>query len=568
MIRNNLVTLVATGMLLSACANAGTLEVRQSQAMLNKLGHSAGAPDGIPGKNTTRAITEFMKSIGKEYDGVIDSEEVTLLAEASGTVFPEAPAGPYRLRDAWTAQEDLPLYLSAAGNHYTGRQHCFIHFKPNDWAEKATSCYVGKHFDAYVQEKVDLDFTGDGIRDKVIIGVVKAENERSTSETYQELTDKEISNIGRCTGGKNSCAMRPAMPLFFEGKANGTFVYRKDLLIDNSDNPGQTYYHQVVPADFNGDGVLDMYITAHGVDQHPHYKGDTGSYFLSQPNGTWLESSDTHMTHRGRTWTAFNHGVTAGDIDGDGDVDIIETMIENTKRQGLWCRINDGTGKMKMKACGGGGDGWGVQAGDLDADGCLDIVQSGGGYDHWNGVSWGNCKGSFRKSSKSKFDAHRYRNADDPRAYGDVLETWLWDLDNDGDLDIVAGHVGQNLYVGAALSIHENLGNRTFKEVSFIEFNKRPDTAAKVKDCHKGGEGNPCSAYLKWVDFIDVDGDGLHEIVMSSHAAHNNRTFIKDQYKWQITGSIVRNKGDMNFTWEKTDNYAAKYGGWAKHRMH
>ena len=49
---------------------------------------------------------------------------------------------------------------------------------------------------------------------------------------------------------------------------------------------------------------------------------------------------------------------------------------------------------MTMKACGGGKDGWGVQVGDLDNDGCLDAVQAGGNG-HFNGVSWGNCKGKI-----------------------------------------------------------------------------------------------------------------------------------------------------------------------------
>jgi peptidoglycan hydrolase-like protein with peptidoglycan-binding domain len=514
-------TLVSIYLSITA-VSAESFDVRQAQMMLNKIGYNAGLVDGILGKNTNRAMQDFMAGIGKSYDGSIDIGEVTLLAEASGTVLPEAPDGPYRLRDAWAAQENLPLYYSAAGGIWTGTQNCYFHFNKSDWQERAATCYISAVFDGHIQEKVNLDFTGDGIRDKIIIGVVNAENERSTHENYQEITDKDVSDNGRCIGGKGKCIITSQMPIFLEGKANGTFVLRKDLLIDNTGEQGQNYYHQIVPADFNGDGTLDIYITGHGVDQHPHYQGDTGSYFLSQPNGTWLESTETHMLHRGRVWTAFNHGVTAGDIDGDGDIDIIETMIENTKTDGLWCRFNDGSGNMKMKACGGGKDGWGVQAGDVDGDGCLDVVQSGGDG-HWNGVSWGNCKGRFKKSKKSKFDPRRFRNDDDPRAYGDVLETWLWDLDNDGDLDIVAGHVGQALYVGAALSIHENLGNRTFKEVSFIEFNKRPDTAAEVKQCHKSGEGNPCSPYLKWVDFTDVDVDGLYEIVMASHAAHNNR---------------------------------------------
>ncbi|MEN8823622.1 MAG: peptidoglycan-binding domain-containing protein [Glaciecola sp.] len=552
--------------------SAKSLDVRQAQKMLNQLGYTAGSVDGIAGKNTNRAMQNFMTSVGRTFDGSIDSEEVNLLSEASGI---EVYAGPYRLRDAYTAQENLPLYYTAQGARWNGKHDCWYYWRENasgsplDHLEKTTSCFVGKYFDAYAREPVNLDFNGDGIRDKIIIGVPKPSNIASTPENYGKLSDWELTQKGKCLNDqgvmqKNVCDVIPRQPLFFEGRSDGTFVLRENLLIDNRANAGMIYAHQVVPADFNGDGVLDMYITDHGDDQHPHYRGEAGSYFLSQPDGTWLESSETHMLHRGKVWTAFNHGVTAGDIDSDGDIDIIETMIDNKKADGLWCRINDGTGKMTMKACGGGKDGWGVQVGDLDNDGCLDTVQVGGRA-HFNGVSWGNCKGQFRRGPKLNQHAN-WSKQDDPKIYGEVLESWLWDLDNDGDLDIINNHVGY-LYVGAAISIHENLGNRKFQEVAFIEYNKRPSEERAVQNCHNQSEGNNCNVYLQWMDFIDVDKDGLYELVFSANAAHNNRVYIANKFEWQITGMIVRNKGGMQFSWEPKDNYAAKYSKWAKHRL-
>ena len=483
----------------------------------------------------------------------------------------KAYKAPWRMRDAHTEQEQIPLYLTAKGNTWNGKETCFIHYemddnkRPLDFGEKEASCYLGRYFSAYPQEFLDLDFDGDGIRDKIVIGVTNTLNNRATSENYLEITDMELTLNGNCTGGVGSCVEVKRKPLFWKGREDGTFFLAQDLLIDPRKLPGIGYGHQIVPADFNGDGTLDFYISEHGRDQHHvDYKGDTGNYYLSQSNGTWLESSETHMLHRGKVWTAFNHGVTAGDIDNDGDIDIVETMIEFTKSNGLWCRINDGSGKMTMKPCGQTQDGLGVQLGDLDNDGCLDAVQTGG-KGHFNGVEWGNCKGWFTKGPK--INQHRSSVKDDPQSYGNVLESWLWDLDNDGDLDIVAGHVGSDFYVGAAISIHENLGNRKFKEATFIEFNKRPTSIARVKRCHRGTEGNPCSAYLQEVHFIDVDQDGFYEIVFEAHAPHNNRTIIGNKFEWQITGMIVRNKGNMEFSWDRKDNYAANYSKWAKHRL-
>jgi type I restriction enzyme R subunit len=51
---------------------------------------------------------------------------------------------------------------------------------------------------------------------------------------------------------------------------------------------------QLLVADYNNDKVLDFYVADHGIGTHD---GVRDSYFLSQPNGTWVESSETHLSH-------------------------------------------------------------------------------------------------------------------------------------------------------------------------------------------------------------------------------------------------------------------------------
>ena len=65
---------------------------------------------------------------------------------------------------------------------------------------------------------------------------------------------------------------------------------------------------------------------------------------LSQPNGTWLESSDTHLN---KVVNNFSHAGQAGDINGDGWID----MLSGTSGKHVDCWINIGDGVMKYRKC-------------------------------------------------------------------------------------------------------------------------------------------------------------------------------------------------------------------------
>ena len=116
------------------------------------------------------------------------------------------------------------------------------------------------------------------------------------------------------------------------------------FLIDN--NPIQmkgTDGTDLHVADFNGDGVVDIFQTEN-VSINKNKQGKNDMLFLSQPDGTWLESTATHITgpwdcsycewgshghgvKKGKGLINFSHGSSIGDIDGDGDIDIVVTSI-------------------------------------------------------------------------------------------------------------------------------------------------------------------------------------------------------------------------------------------------
>ena len=57
--------------------------VRSIQKLLNELGYNAGTADGLYGRKTGNALTEFYQSIGQKYDGKADAEELAVLIDFS-----------------------------------------------------------------------------------------------------------------------------------------------------------------------------------------------------------------------------------------------------------------------------------------------------------------------------------------------------------------------------------------------------------------------------------------------------------------------------------------------------
>lgn len=84
------------------------------------------------------------------------------------------------------------------------------------------------------------------------------------------------------------------------------------------DRTGCMAPRKVIVADFNNDGKPDVYASCHGSEQDPDWTKWTGEaprLLLSQPDGTYKNIA--------MPFVCYCHGSTAGDIDGDGNIDII-----------------------------------------------------------------------------------------------------------------------------------------------------------------------------------------------------------------------------------------------------
>jgi hypothetical protein len=409
------------------------------------------------------------------------------------------------------------------------------------------------------------DFDGDGVQDIIIVT-----NPKMPGVVWDKVGPACDTSVGACFSKQGSISM------FLVDKTPSTMrdgVYTDAMYhaVDVSgllatDNPVEmdgiatTDTHV---ADFNGDGKLDIFATDTGqIDGS--FAGKNDIYFLSNEGPGWTESTPTHITgkgvKKGKGLINFSHGSTIGDIDNDGDIDIIVTSINwrggNGKKQNgeILCYVNKGDGHMKVRVC---GKQWGKTAalGDMDGDGDLDLVwgsETMGAAKTWDrysvisgcykGKSTKKCNGAFNgillNNGKGKF-IKRYAEFEEHKSstgfyYYSVPSARVSDLDGDGDLDVVRMHVG-HVYAGAGMTIEENLGNGKFKTAYSLEICPTPTS----KEKWPRQEGNEYNCWASDFKFGDFNKDGLVDIYLDGHNVNKSKV-VKD-------GAILLSNGKFNY---------------------
>ena len=449
-----------------------------AQFILNQIGFSVGKVDGLLGPKTENAIRKFYKSFDliDTDTGKLDESDLYNLIKI-GEKF-GASIAPY----SGVVQEN------------SNSEYLYPPQSPGVTADR----YWFGHFWA------NYDFNNDGLVDFVYTGTMKPENVDVTGED----------TAGLCGG--NDCTGTMPGPTLYLQNANGSFDDRSDLFIDKRNPAGHSLARQNIVADFNNDNVLDLFIADHAIG---HHRGIRDSYFLSQSNGTWLESSSTHLSDP--EYVIFDHGAAVGDIDSDGDIDIVLTELANR----ITCWMNDGKGYLSKRKC-GDINAFAIELGDMDGDGDLDLVHAGHEYGGSSptGIAINNGSGKFKR--KIKLPAIKN--------WGTVPELSLWDLDADGDLDIALSRAGK-LYVGTGMQILENLGGQKYDSI-FYPIIEAPDTYVPVH------EGNEWNNFIEHIRFHDINGDGLTDIGLIGGGSDE----LKNAHK--IRGAYLENNGEMKFT--------------------
>jgi len=241
------------------------------------------------------------------------------------------------------------------------------------------------------------------------------------------------------------------------------------------------YHWRSVFGDVDGDGDQDLLYTTIYDEL----------LFLNDGTGTFADVSASRLPPVVSTTI---DGALA-DLDGDGDLDLVTA---NTGQQDR-LYFNDGDGFFADATPERLGTPWigmiALALGDLDGDGDLDLVSAGSDYGELveeDGLFLNDGRGNFAYASPGRL----------PAVLDDTHALALADVDRDGDLDVLLGNLRQQ----SRLLLND--GSATFTDVTTT---------------HLPAASDPTTSLA----FGDVDGDGDLDLVLGNLGAQS-RLWLND----------------------------------------
>ena len=498
---------------IATSALSGTVD--KAQLLLNRLGFNAGPVDGAYGKKTKGALEAFYVNQGGSFDGKLDLNEIADLEQAIaelGIRISPLSSTEVEYSFGWDGAEILNPKRAAGGS-----------FDRRTW---------------FHERYVSGDYNNDGYTDYILVGIPRHYEYASRAHDF-------IKNNGNSITVDDS---QKGTPFVMWGRPGGKLELDMSDPFKQSNKESGVLIPSITQADYNGDGHVDIFVGNTSWD----WNGAPAVLYLNNGNGTWTDVSATNLKNNDRQ---FAHQVESGDIDGDGDIDIVTTV----KGYKLECWINNGNAVFKPRICTNTRqETVAFSMADFDGDGDLDIYSAAEqeyehnrkkGQDsrpstHANRILVNNGRGTF--SSGHKFP--RRDNCWDVNPYSEAF-----DIEGDGDYDIV-NSITRTRYMFNGIEILENLGNGKWKATQFevtteSDFKQSSDKWTISNNCvgylnGKFSGHNETSEYnrhYQFINFGDVDGDGDIDISVGT----------ADRFQWdeeelenKVQGRVILNTSE------------------------
>jgi hypothetical protein len=271
-------------------------------------------------------------------------------------------------------------------------------------------------------------------------GKVQTEIGLETDQLHTITRKQDLKTMVR----RENISKKPFETFPFTHMENGYLDYEREILMPeklSAEGPA------LVKADFNGDGLEDLYIGG--------AKYQSPALFIQQKDGSYVEDKKSEIT---KDILYEDVDAVAFDIENDGDLDLYVMSGGNAAPEGdanLEDRIylNDGNAHFsRLKASLIKTNGGSVSAGDFDGDGFADLfignrsMPGGYGLSPFSYILKNNGKGEYIVVQQSRL--------------GMVTDSQWADMNNDGLLDLVI--VGDWM----PITILINKGNATFEDAT------------------------------------------------------------------------------------------------------
>lgn len=267
-------------------------------------------------------------------------------------------------------------------------------------------------------------------------------------------------------------------------------------------------------ADFNNDGQEDLFIPSTGFDDYP-FPGEANLLLLSNSEGKY---EDVSIDNPNFDYLAFTHGSAIGDINNDGNIDIVTSDSCGPENNGdIRILVNDGHGvfaQAKIKNteayysnsqfC----PGWQVALIDLNNDGYDELVVGANATSlKEDRIYWNDKSGEFDFSNYTSIP--EFKSFDGNYLY-DTLAILGTDLNFDGKVDIIMSK--SQRYEGMGLQFLINNGDNTFT-----------DATESYSPWLVSGPGSAEDIPF-WISEIDINNDGLPDLKLNYDKRGTNKT--------------------------------------------